>query len=1438
DDTINDWNDRRITVLVQTNEPTICTISDSVNYLTSYVMDGDIYDYSSYSTSHMIPIDYTTALTSGPANNIITYTLTCRNKAGLQVIQQKNVIYDVDSNIRITKIAPLEEYSSGYTVAFSVMTNIFSTCYITNDSASYVIMDGYDNQSLYHEKEITVSDGWNEVWIQCIDESSYATAAMEMYRIFAGVNEPIDMNITTSDITCGLSSITATLHATRTSLDITRYVYSISDVTAGTVICSGTSNTGQVQCNYGLTDGRLYIIEAYAVDTAGHTSDTAYSVITAASPNSIICDYTPPTVNIIVVDTGFVDVAEIDVQCIDTGSGCTESYDYSIIDVSESCTDADYEMSMSFNDTLLVVDSGIICIRESDNNDNYVYANVTVDILDNNHVDITPVLPIFVDPNTIATTDPVTDIIVTTADGLDTECRYGLNYSSDNLSAAFNNFIPFDLTGGTTHTIFDFNTLGIDAQFIQIICYSPQLSENQYSSETFQLVYVENAPSISVSVNPNVINDWNDRRTRLSVITDIDTVCTVSASDGQNNGIQLGDAADSTTYQTGHYVDLNYDVYTISPSTYYYDITCRNFAGQTNSASVSVYYDLADDLVIEVLSPTSYSSNNINIVASTNVIGECTLAFDLQNMGAMYVDVSGRNHIMSIDSVYEGTHNVDIQCRTPIRNMAASTNYDIYVEAPAPVILLTECGDNVIQSPNDNLIYEECDGTALDGKSCTRGFVGYDFVGGELRCKDDCSGFDVSHCDLGQGWCGNDDIEGPNSQDFMEQCDGDVPGGLDCEDFGFDRGKLECNDDCTINTSGCMIEGQVLGQIILPRCGNYQFEPSEHCEIGGSYDIGLMCSDFGYDSGSLDCTGSCQFDFSSCMMDEEEEEDEYNQPTLTNCGNNVKNIFEECDGTAGLSDVSCEDLGRYNEGEVDCYRNCTYDISDCTYTDRCLNNVKDISESDIDCGGSCIACDIGQTCFSDDDCVSLRCGNDDRCIVNTCINGALDAESETSIDCGGECEPCPIDSGCILGSDCESGYCSGGICSADPCSNGIIDEGEGDVDCGGSCILCDVGQGCNSNADCGSDSCMNNICQDVLSPEEEKNPVKLPLILFGIVSIVGSGGYIIYRTFYEKKPVKPISRPPVGPGTAPPVQRPMFSPEQVAEIERRRRELMEKRRQQRLDERKGIMQKLSDSLTGEGKASTNTKDDIVQLSEKDISKSRKIELKTDEDGYADISQLNVEDSNKKETFDKLRKIGETKTQKIERTDRYDAKDTAEDGFIDVSKLPIKESETKTTLSDRLNVGEARNYKTESRIVNDKVDDTEFVDVSKLRNGGVDSEEKTFDKLKSIERTDGLGISKTDAVAKNISLISGAPQDKIVFSLNKNSTIDSKDALKMFGTVDKDIILSGAFKDVLSELVSSGKMSKEHVSNILFEYMDKGLLTKSDVAKISAELKII
>ncbi len=100
----------------------------------------------------------------------------------------------------------------------------------------------------------------------------------------------------------------------------------------------------------------------------------------------------------------------------------------------------------------------------------------------------------------------------------------------------------------------------------------------------------------------------------------------------------------------------------------------------------------------------------------------------------------------------------------------------------------------------------------------------------------------------------------------------------------------------------------------------------------------------------------------------------------------------------------------------------------------CSNKILDIGESDIDCGGPCKKCEIGQACNSREDCKSNSCNPILKvCNTPTC-NDNLQNGDELGIDCGGGCKPCH-------------------------CFNGIIDPGEDKIDCSitsSTCPLCDV----------------------------------------------------------------------------------------------------------------------------------------------------------------------------------------------------------------------------------------------------------------------------------------------------------------------------------------------------------------------------------------------
>ncbi len=156
----------------------------------------------------------------------------------------------------------------------------------------------------------------------------------------------------------------------------------------------------------------------------------------------------------------------------------------------------------------------------------------------------------------------------------------------------------------------------------------------------------------------------------------------------------------------------------------------------------------------------------------------------------------------------------------------------------------------------------------------------------------------------------------------------------------------------------------------------------------------------------------------------------------------------------------------------------------------CVDTVQNQDETDVDCGGSCPACDDGKNCLADQDCSSNDC-NENVCAAAACDdlkkNGA-----ETDIDCGGaDCLPCADGQACGVGLDCASETCLENLCVAPKCDDTVKNGGETDIDCGGpDCATCADGGACLMNLDCSSgvctvDTCTGASCFDGLKNGEE-----------------------------------------------------------------------------------------------------------------------------------------------------------------------------------------------------------------------------------------------------------------------------------------------------------------------------------------------------------------
>ncbi len=184
----------------------------------------------------------------------------------------------------------------------------------------------------------------------------------------------------------------------------------------------------------------------------------------------------------------------------------------------------------------------------------------------------------------------------------------------------------------------------------------------------------------------------------------------------------------------------------------------------------------------------------------------------------------------------------------------------------------------------------------------------------------------------------------------------------------------------------------------------------------------------------------------------------------------------------------------------------------------CTDSKKNGAETDLDCGGGCPACAVGQACGLPADCktnlcqsgvcgecnkiadcakgtfcdpdgtcapqkepgepcgVSFECTTglcaDGVCCQEACNEACFSCSSLNSIGADGECAPVKLggaDLACTLGACDGSGACA--------CANGKLDVGETDVDCGGmACAKCNGGELCKGPSDCAIGFCADGVC--------------------------------------------------------------------------------------------------------------------------------------------------------------------------------------------------------------------------------------------------------------------------------------------------------------------------------------------------------------------------
>jgi hypothetical protein len=138
------------------------------------------------------------------------------------------------------------------------------------------------------------------------------------------------------------------------------------------------------------------------------------------------------------------------------------------------------------------------------------------------------------------------------------------------------------------------------------------------------------------------------------------------------------------------------------------------------------------------------------------------------------------------------------------------------------------------------------------------------------------------------------------------------------------------------------------------------------------------------------------------------------------------------------------------------------------------------AETGTDCGGPCpLNCGTGAACEANNDCQSGVCRAQgcaqgvERCCQAPACNDNVRNGTESDVDCGNAaCGQCSPGDSCVIGLQCSTELCQGGVCAAAPsCTDNVRNGNESDVDCGGSCGRCRDLLDCNVDADCVNNNC-------------------------------------------------------------------------------------------------------------------------------------------------------------------------------------------------------------------------------------------------------------------------------------------------------------------------------------------------------------------------------
>jgi hypothetical protein len=523
-------------------------------------------------------------------------------------------------------------------------------------------------------------------------------------------------------------------------------------------------------------------------------------------------------------------------------------------------------------------------------------------------------------------------------------CKYYLNTNNDKTLSTLTESYFTDLTSSassTVHSVGFWVKDGSEASvFVQ--CKGGIGTVNLTKREEFK-VYVDTTPPViavqasDITQPPFVSNVY--------INSDDPVICRFSAQNTKFDSMDKIGATGIESYVNEYQITNG----VADKKSYTYYIGCKNKAGSVVYSSASFVVDTSLSVAINILQPKEsyYSSTRFPIKVLTNMDANCS--YSIKNTTAYTQSGTfgtvGKNHTSDSITFSQGKNTLYVKC-TAERYGSAPVNIikdkKFYVDTSSPV----------------NFSISLISPKLVDGKTYVSDSFTVNATASDPESGIDYYLFEINSTDsknYSTGWINVSSLPKAISHDA--------------------KGKsLKINDmtkygiyAVAVNKAGLVTEQQHLYFFI-----DRSLKPA-------SCKNGLLDKN----ESDIDCGGSCGL-----------------------CGDG-----KSCGINTDCSSTQCKN------------KLCT--------APTCFDGLKNGDETDADCGGLCNKCYDTMLCKTGNDCLSTACSATGQCISANqfkCTNG-LKEDSEADIDCGGSCSnKCINGKKCLINDDCLSTNCKDNLC--------------------------------------------------------------------------------------------------------------------------------------------------------------------------------------------------------------------------------------------------------------------------------------------------------------------------------------------------------------------------------------------------------------------------